>query len=274
MPDTRALVDAFFDRLAGERGESLFDNVGDIQFWMKDASGRYVRVNAALLKNYGFSDSAAVLGRTDDELFPPHLADQYMRDDRAVLSGSPLRDRIELVARPDRTAAWHVTNKIPLRGRDGRAVGTAGTTRDLDRGGVAATTASRLEPVVAHLHAHLESPLEKRRHARAIGLSVRSLERRFRAAFGVSMLQFQRTLRMRKACQLLVAGVEPITHRPSRSAMAESQPLHQGIRPHLRDLAQGLPQAVVDQRGIGLSARARACAAHEAVVIAGHSCGR
>ncbi len=201
---------AFATRLAGEHGESLFECLEDIQFWMKDVAGRYMRVNRALLANYGFHDEADILGRTDAELFPPHLAEQYLRDDRAVLAGEQVRDRSELVERPDRSTGWHETNKILLRGQDGRALGTAGITRDLSRGSVAATSSSLLRGVVEHLNAHADQRLDRRRYARMIGRSVRSLERRFAGAFGLSLLHYQRQLRMQRACHLLVSGEESI----------------------------------------------------------------
>ncbi|HYE06141.1 MAG TPA: AraC family transcriptional regulator [Planctomycetota bacterium] len=204
-------TDPLASLLADDHGESLFDALDDVQFWIKDRAGRYLRVNRALLRNYGFADAAAVVGKRDDELFPPHLAQQYQGDDRQVLAGRPLRDRVELVARPDRTAGWHLTNKVPLRGRDGRVVATAGITRDIDASAVALAPFDRLGPVVEHLRRHYHLPLDKRRLARFVGRSVRSLERAFASAFGTSVLQYQRKLRLHHACRSLVDGAQPIT---------------------------------------------------------------
>lgn len=207
-PDTAS---ALLARLGDEHGESLFDCLDDVQFWVKDALGRYLRVNGALVKNYGFADASAVIGKTDRELFPPHLADQYLQDDRQVLAGHEIRDRVELVGRPDRSTAWHVTNKIPLRGRDGRVVASAGITRLLDVRSPAGVSVTALAPVVERIRARYAEPLDKPRLARLIGMSVRSLERRFVAAFAIPLLAYQRTLRMHRACQMLVTGDDSIT---------------------------------------------------------------
>src|SRR3954464_10057912 len=87
MPPPPSPRAALYALLGDEHGETLFDFLADVQFWIKDAAGRYVRVNRGLLMNYGFPDESAIVGRTDRDLFPPHLADQYQRDDRTVLAG-------------------------------------------------------------------------------------------------------------------------------------------------------------------------------------------
>ena len=211
MGDSADLTSALYAVLGDEHGESLFEALDGVQFWIKDRAGRYLRVNRALLRNYDFADAAAMLGKRDHELFAPHLAQQYEHDDTQVLAGRPLRDRIELVARPDHSTGWHITNKIPLRARDGRIVATAGITRDLDSSAIALAPFSRLGPVIDHIRRHYRLALNKRQLARLVGCSVRSLERAFASAFGTSVLQYQRKLRLHHACQSLVSGGEAIT---------------------------------------------------------------
>lgn len=190
---------------------ALFDFLDDVQFWIKDVEGRYVRANRALLANYGFTSDADILGRTDRELFPPHLADQYQLDDRRVLAGAEIRNRIELVGRPDHSTGWHRTDKLPLRAADGRIIGTTGITRDLDAGSEEALPDRELGPVVERIRARYAEPLAKPALARLLGASVRTLERRFAAGFGMSLVAYQRSLRMHQACHLLVSGDDTVT---------------------------------------------------------------
>lgn len=190
---------------------ALFDGLDDVQFWIKDGEGRYQRANRALVRHYGLRDSAAVLGRRDDELFLPHLAAGYMQDDRQVLAGGTIRDRIERVAGRDGRSQWHVTQKMPLSDRHGRIVGSAGITRALDPGSALALAATELQPVLEHLHQHHAAALDKPRLARLLGRSVRSLERRFLQALGMPLLAYQRQVRMRAACDALVGGTASVT---------------------------------------------------------------
>lgn len=211
MAKPRSTAFDLYEQLGHEHGEGLFDLLPDVQFWIKDLALRYVRVNQALLHNYGFSEASSMVGKTDHDLMPPHLAEQYLRDDVAVLDGQVIHHRIELVARPDHSTGWHITDKIPLRSRSGRIIATAGITRDLDASEVANTTHGTLGPVVDHLRAHFSEPIDRHYLAHLLRRSVRSVERQFRSAFGISLLQYQRKLRMHRACELLIGSDQPLT---------------------------------------------------------------
>ncbi|MFM8804947.1 MAG: PAS domain-containing protein, partial [Planctomycetia bacterium] len=88
---------------------ALFDEVAGVQCWIKDREGRYRWVNRGFLLNYALERVGDVVGRTDHDLSPAHLADQYRLDDERVLRGEPVDGRLELVGRFDRTAVWSRT---------------------------------------------------------------------------------------------------------------------------------------------------------------------
>ena len=121
----------------------LFDCVEDVLVWIKDRDGRYCWVNRAFLINYAIdrlrsetqADTEGVRGKTDYDLSPTFLADQFRLDDEQVLSGKRIVNRIELVGQPEGLTVWNVTNKIPLTNTDGATIGTAGITRRLDTPG-------------------------------------------------------------------------------------------------------------------------------------------
>src|SRR5262245_55798572 len=127
---------------------ALLDCLNDVQAWAKDRDGRYVWVNRAFLVSYsldGGRDGAApglddVIGKTDYDVSPAFLADQFRLDDEYVLAGHRIVDRIELVGQPDGPAAWNVTNKVPLIDDQGAVIGTAGITRRLATPGPAVAT--------------------------------------------------------------------------------------------------------------------------------------
>jgi hypothetical protein len=60
------------------------------------------------------ADTEGVLGKTDYDLSPTFLADQFRLDDEQVLSGKRIVNRIELVGQPEGLTVWSVTNKIPI----------------------------------------------------------------------------------------------------------------------------------------------------------------
>src|SRR6516165_7975458 len=122
---------------------TLFDCVKDALVWVKDRAGRYCWVNRAFLINYAMDHPQGethagledVLGKTDYDLSPTFLADQFRLDDEQVLTGKRIVSRIELVGQPEGSTVWNITNKIPLTDTDGAIIGTAGITRRLDRPG-------------------------------------------------------------------------------------------------------------------------------------------
>jgi hypothetical protein len=200
-----AVVTAWGGQLAG-----LFDFLDDVLAWVKDRCGRYAWVNRTFVTNYAVNkeapdfDPSHVLGKTDYDLFPAYLADQYRADDEFVLAGNRLVNRIELVGQSDGLGTWNVTNKIPVRGPDGSVAGTAGTTRRLREHDSEVALGAHFGPVVDHLRHHYPSAISNRQLAKLAGLSVREFERHFLATFHIPPQRYLRKLRLRMASRALV----------------------------------------------------------------------
>lgn len=200
-PDTIRL-EAMASALCG-----LFDHVPGLQFWVKDRSGYYRWVNRGLLLNYALEHPEQVLGKTDYDLSPRHLADQFRTDDDLVLAGWPIMNRIEMVGRFDHTAQWCVTNKIPLRRGDGKILATAGISYPFEEEGTGpGASAGDLMPCLAIIRRRAGDSLSNEELAEAAGLSIRAFERKFRKSFGLSPQQYIMRLRVRMACSWLVYG--------------------------------------------------------------------
>jgi AraC-like DNA-binding protein len=191
---------------------TLFDCVEDVLVWVKDRDGRYFWVNRAFLINYAMdrprSESCAgsegVLGKTDYDLSPTFLADQFRLDDEQVLTGKRIVNRIELVGQPEGLTVWNVTNKIPLTDTDGAIIGTAGITRRLDTPRQEMVPGTEFGPVLAYLRDHYQAPITNQQLARLAHMSVRAFERKFRSSFHLTAQKYLRKLRMRMACRALV----------------------------------------------------------------------
>jgi PAS domain S-box-containing protein len=102
---------------------SLAENLEQCVF-LKDSELRYRAVNQRFCQALGRS-AADILGQTDSELYPPHLAAKYQADDRRVLrEGRRLeRDEQNLVNEQLRTV--HVV-KTPVREDQGESSGVLG----------------------------------------------------------------------------------------------------------------------------------------------------
>jgi AraC-like DNA-binding protein len=200
-------------RLIGPQSDQLirlFDCIEAVQVWIKDGRGRYLWVNRAFLMHYAVNNAVPhtelnqVLGKTDYDLCPAYLADQYQADDERVLAGQCVVDRIELVVQYKSPATWNVTNKIPLRTANGSVVGSAGLTRHLERGDTAVVPGINFGPMLSYLRDHFHEPTTNSQLARVAGLSVRAFERKFYATFQVPPQEYLRKLRLRMASHALV----------------------------------------------------------------------
>jgi AraC-like DNA-binding protein len=192
---------------AGSTLLALLNFVEGVQCWVKDRNGVYCWVNRAFLLNYSLDASPdAVLGKTDYDLSPKHLADQFRLDDAQVIEGDSILNRLELVGRFDHVSHWCLTTKLPVRQLDGFIAGTAGLTRMASAGELNAQShpdlgLSRALTFVRENHA---APISNQSLASISGRSVRALERLFVRELRLTPQQYLRRIRVRLSCQDLI----------------------------------------------------------------------
>jgi AraC-like DNA-binding protein len=190
----------------------LFDCFDDVQAWVKDRAGRYRWVNRAFRVNFSLNghhdtknaESSDVVGKTDYDLSPAFLAEQFRLDDEYVLTGKRIVDRIEMVGDPDGSTVWNVTNKIPLLDARGAVVGTAGVTRKLEAVVPSKAPGSEFALLLAFMRDHYHAPISNRQLARLAHMSVRSFERKFLSTFHLTPQRYLRKLQLRMATRALV----------------------------------------------------------------------
>lgn len=210
--------------------KELFDLLPDVQAWIKDAQCRYLWVNRAFLLNYGMRDLTEVLGKTDDDLSPAHLAAHFRAGDEAVLSGLTVQGRLELVGRYDHTASWCFTTKRPLCDASRRTIGTAGITRVLDAAEIEQRGDIRFGVVISLMTRRLDHPVTNTELARASGMSARAFERSFQREYGLPPQQYLKRIRIQTACRLLVDTRDPIAHIAQRCGFADQSHLTREFR--------------------------------------------
>lgn len=207
----------------------LLDCLPDVLAWVKDRQGRYLWVNRAFLVQYslehqtGATDVSAesVLGKTDYDLSPAFLADQFRHDDEQVLAGHRVVNRLEQVGESDGTTAWHITDKIPVVDAKGAVVGTAGITRAAGPVSSLEATAPGFGPALAHMRARFHDEITNQQLAAISNMSLRAFERRFHAAFHLTPQRFLRRLRLRIASRALVYTDESLARIALTSGFAD-----------------------------------------------------
>ena len=118
-----ALQDAFLKQ------QAILDNIPDL-VWMKDPEGRFVIVNETFAAACGLTPSA-VAGKSDLDLWPADLANQYQADDARVLETKEKKRVEEYLEDAAGNRFWIETIKTPIY-KDGAVIGTTGIARDID----------------------------------------------------------------------------------------------------------------------------------------------
>ncbi len=199
----------------------LFDCLRDIQFWVKDAGGRYLRVNQTFQLGYSLASTGEAIGKTDYDLSPPWIAEAFRNDDRRVLSGQRIVNRIELISGYDRALRWYQTDKIPLRNQRGDFAATAGIARLLPDLKGPEFPIPQLAPALEALQDESKTSLTNVGLAKLVGLSVSAFERQFRLYLQESPMQFHRKLRLARAAAALIQSPNSIAEIAQRLGFSD-----------------------------------------------------
>lgn len=184
----------------------LFEGLPDIYLFAKDLQGRFTFANHIFAEKCGFRKTEELLGLTDFDVFPSHLAEKYVRDDGQVArTGKPLANVVELVINVGKSPDWYSTTKVPVYGEGGKIVGIAGFTRDFKKMSSKSRNYMVMEKVIDYVMEHYTAAIEIETLANLVCLSISQFERKFKSTFGVSPLKYVSMVRIQAACQALAA---------------------------------------------------------------------
>ena len=108
------------------RVRALLDNVPD-RIYFKDTESKFLQCSMAMAKRLGLKDPAEVVGKTDFDFHPPELAREFFADEqRILLTGTPIINKVERQSASDGTDIWASVTKVPLRNRGGSITGEHG----------------------------------------------------------------------------------------------------------------------------------------------------
>jgi PAS domain S-box-containing protein len=207
-----ALQEDLFAQLnAPFTGEALFDCLTDLTFFMKNIRGEYVVVNQELVSRCGRREKRELIGRKADEVFPAPLGQSYRAQDETLLkTGDPILNQLELQLYHSGRTGWCLTNKLPLRGRQGRVVGLVGISKDLQTPNERGADYSPLAALIQHIQTHFGEALRIADLARRAGLSPYQFDQRIRRIFQITTGQFILKVRMDAAVRRLRETEDPI----------------------------------------------------------------
>ena len=202
----------WIEKLCPGQVSELFNYMPDTLYFVKNLDLLLMAGNQAFVERCGFVSEEEMIGKSDREIFPVEMAENYMADDRKVIeSEKPLIDIVELFPNQLGTPEWFVTNKIPLFDQNGKVAGVCGLVKSFE--GVRTSLQPYLDllPVTEYLNKNFASKVSMPDLARSVGMSVRKLQRRFQETFKTSPQKYVGRLRILEACDLIVNTKLPMT---------------------------------------------------------------
>ncbi len=191
---------------------NLFDHMPGYLYFVKDIQLRIVALNQRLADAIEVEDKQSILGMTDYDYLPPHLADTYRIDDLKVIhSGKALANKVELVNRGKGMVDWSTTTKSPLVDSEGKVRGLVGVTRPFETGISGLEAVGEMGPAISAIKKHYQQALSVNALADLVHMSVSSFERKFKKYFSMTPKQYMRHLRVQVACHRLIQTNESLS---------------------------------------------------------------
>ncbi len=184
--------------------EKLFDHDPEVAFFIKDAAGRYLAVNASLVERHGLRNRSQVLGKRPSDICPGEFGRIPSQQDATLLkTGRPILDHLELHWYAPHKPGWCLTTKLPMRNASGAIVGLIGISRD-----VRAPIRTRDIPVefasaLEHLENNVADSLTPSALARRARMAPPRFARLMKRYFGLTPRQFIAKTRLAAASRLL-----------------------------------------------------------------------
>lgn len=110
--------------------EALLESTPDL-IYFKDRQRQWVRASRSFERLF-HRPIEEILGKRDEELFPPEIVEGAIEDDKNVISnGASIVDRVEGGEVTEGKESWVSTTKVPWKNSEGEIVGLLGISRDI-----------------------------------------------------------------------------------------------------------------------------------------------
>lgn len=226
------------NNISVEQVLNMLDLIPDVFFWIKDKEGLVVHCNKAYVDLTEYKNIENVTGKSDKDLFPNYLANQFMLDDQKVLQGQSITNRLEMNLQKSKKLIWFTTSKRALKDTNGQVIGTYGFSRNLNE---TVTTLSKIEKIkdpVDYVNNHFEKEISIQDLADVACLSVSALERRFKKYLNKTPKQFIREVRLENARRLLIESQQSISEVAYHSGFT----CHSYFSQHFKEMFGELPK--------------------------------
>ena len=190
---------------------NILEVIPDIIFWIKDERCKFIHANQLFIEHLGCKSIEQVLGKSDADFSPHHIANQFFVDDKKVMEGSFVTERLELNIDKSGEIAWFSTTKRPLFDDKNIIIGTYGFTRHLQKTVKTLSAYEQLNAPVKYIHQNFHLNISIEKLAEFSHMSVSALERRFQKCLAKTPKQFIREVRLEHARKQLIETTLPLS---------------------------------------------------------------
>lgn len=112
--------------------EAIIANSPD-QIYYKDRNSKFVLCNTPVALLAGCSSEKDLIGKSDFDFHPHHMAQQYYNDEQTLmLNCLPFLDHEEpILNNQTGELRWNLSSKVPVKDTNGKVIGLAGFNRDI-----------------------------------------------------------------------------------------------------------------------------------------------
>ena len=176
----------------------------DLFFYVKDKNSRFCYLNKMTWQGLGAKTEQESLGKTDMDFHPPILASAYLAEDRKVLDGENILNRVWLVHNLGlRLPQWVVSSKVALYDSKRNTVGIAGVMYQLESSKFRSKYFQELEPAIRYMEENAFSNINIEDIASQVECSRTQLNRRFQDLLHMTPSEFLTAHRVQQARHLL-----------------------------------------------------------------------
>ncbi len=225
-----------FMRRLGKRHQFhlLFDNIPRVYFFVKDTDSRMILGSRPLLARLGLEEPDELIGATDFDFFPRHVAENFVRDDQTVITtGQSLINHLELWYNEQRMLEMFVTQKHPVFSDDGTVIGVMGTVQNYEHNKQQVIPYAAVVRVVDYIREHFGDRIKVPDLADLAGISTRQLNRRFVEVFGISVQNFLIKTRIQASCDALLNTDKSISEIAMEIGFCDQSAFTQHFRKHI-----------------------------------------
>lgn len=190
---------------------NVFELIPDLLFWIKDHECRVVYANKVYIEHVGYQHLPQVIGKTDMDWSPLHLAKQYMLDDKQACKGKVVTNKLEMNFNKSGDFVWFSTTKRPLYDENNIIIGSYGITRHFQKASQALSTFESLKVPIDYIRKNYHTLITLEHLADLTHLSISALERRFKKHLGKTPTKFINEVRLEHARLLVMDSDIPIS---------------------------------------------------------------